>query len=99
MAALKVALKPAPKPKFIRALKSRTAAKSKPAKVTKYKDKTTKLYTSCTYSIKAPIIRSRRGTKFKSKLFKTIISILSKEFLSSNNTNIEDNNKDKLIAI
>ena len=73
--------------------------KSKPAKVIKYKDKIIKLYTSCTYSIKAPAIRSRQGAKFKSKLSKAIIPILGGESLSSNNTSIEDNNKDKLIAI
>ena len=57
--ALKVALKPAPKSKSVRALKSRIAIKPKLAGVIKYKDKTIKLYTSCTYSIKALVIRSR----------------------------------------
>ena len=55
--ALKVALKPALKSKFIKALKPRAAAKPKPAKVIKYKDKTTKLYTFYTYNIKALIIK------------------------------------------
>ena len=95
--ALKVALKPASKFKFIKALKSRAAAKPKPAGVTKYKDKTIKLYTSYTCSIKAPVIKGGRGTKFKSKLSKAIISILGGESLSSNNISIEDNDKDKLI--
>ena len=93
----KVALKPALKLKFIKALKSRAVIKSKPAGVTKYKDKIIKLYTSCTCSVKAPIIRSRQDTKFKSKLSKIIIPILGRESLSSNNTSIEDNDKDKLI--
>ena len=57
--ASKVALKPVPKFKLVRALKSRAVVKSKPAKITKYKDKTTKLYTSYTYNIKALIIRNR----------------------------------------
>ena len=95
----KVALKPALKPKFIRALKSRAAAKPKPAGVTKYKDKTIKLYTSCTCNIKAPAIKSGQGTKSKNKLSKAIISILGRESLFFNNTSIEDNNKDKLIII
>ena len=92
----KVALKPALKSKFIRALKSRAATKPKPAKITKYKDKTIKLYTSYIYSIKAPAIRGGRGTKSKSKLSKAIISILGGESLSSDNTSTEDN-KDELI--
>ena len=96
-AAPKVALKPTPKPKSIRALKFKAVIKSKPAEVTKYKDKTIKLYTSYIYSIKALAIRSKRGTKFKSKLSKAIVSISGGESLSSNNINIEDNNKDKLI--
>ena len=54
-----MALKPALKSKFIRALKSRAVAKSKLAGITKYKDKTTKLYTFYTHSIKAPAIRGR----------------------------------------
>ena len=74
-------------------------AKSKPAKIIKYKDKTTKLYTSYIYSIKALIIKGKRGTKSKSKLSKAIISISDKESLSSNNINIENNNKNKLIKI
>ena len=94
-----MALKPALKPKFIRALKSRAVIKSKLIKVTKYKDKTTKLYTSYTRSVKALVIKGGQGTKSKSKLFKAIVFILSKESLSSNNINIEDNNKDKLIMI
>ena len=98
-AASKVALKPALKFKPIRALKSKIVAKPKLAKVIKYKDKIIKLYTSCIYSVKAPVIRSRRGTKFKSKLSKTIIFISGKESLFSNNTSIKNNNKDKLIAI
>ena len=53
----KVALKPVPKPKPIRALKSRIVAKPKPAKVTKYKNKTTKPYIFYIYNIKAPAIR------------------------------------------
>ena len=57
--ALKVALKPALKLKFIRALKSRVAAKLKLAEVTKYKDKIIKLYISYTYSVKTPAIRSK----------------------------------------
>ena len=98
-AALKVALKPAPKSKSIRALKPRAAAKSKLAKIIKYKDKTTKLYTFYTCSAKAPVIRSGQGIKFKSKLSKAIIPISGRKSLSFNNTNIEDNNKDKLIII
>ena len=93
----KVALKPALKSKFIRALKFRIVVKPKPAEVTKYKDKTTKLYTSCTRSIKALVIRGRQGTKSKNKLFKIIISILGGESSSSNNTNIEDNDENKLV--
>ena len=57
--AFKVALKSALKFKSIRALKSRIVVKSKPAEVTKYKDKITKLYTSYIYSIKALAIRGR----------------------------------------
>ena len=57
--ALKVAPKPALKLKSIRALKSRIVAKPKLAGVTKYKGKTTKLYTSYIYSAKALTIRSR----------------------------------------
>ena len=57
--ASKVALKPTLKSKPVRALKSRTVAKSKPAKITKYKNKITKLYIFYIYSIKAPAIRSR----------------------------------------
>ena len=98
-AALKIALKPALKSKFIRALKSRIAAKPKPAEVIKYKGKTIKLYIFCIYSIKALVIRSGRGAKSKSKLSKAIIFISGRESLSSNNTSIEDNNKDKLIVI
>ena len=92
-----MALKSALKFKSIRTLKSRAAVKPKPARIIKYKDKTIKLYTFYTYNIKALIIKSRQGTKFKSKLFKAIIFILSRESLSSNNTNIEDNNKDRKI--
>ena len=94
-----MALKPALKLKPIRALKSRVVVKSKLAEVTKYKDKTTKLYIFYTYNIKAPAIKGGRGTKFKSKFSKAIIFILGKESLSSNNISIEDNNEDKLIAI
>ena len=72
-------------------------AKPKLAGVIKYKDKTTKLYTFYIYSIKALIIRSGQGAKFKNKLFKAIIFILSRESLSFNNTSIKDNNKNKLI--
>ena len=57
--AFKVALKPALKSKLIRALKLRAVAKPKPAGVTKYKDKTIKLYIFYIYSVKAPAIRSR----------------------------------------
>ena len=92
-----MALKPALKLKFIKALKSRAAAKLKPARIIKYKDKIIKLYTSCTRSIKVLIIKGGRGTKSKNKLSKAIIFILGRESLSSNNTSIEDNNKDKLI--
>ena len=95
----KIALKPALKSKSIRALKPRIVAKSKPAGITKYKDKTTKLYISCIYSVKALVIRGGRGTKSKNKLFKIIIFILDRESLSSNNTNIKNNNKDKLMVI
>ena len=98
-AASKIAPKPALKLKPVRALKSRAVAKPKPAEVTKYKDKTTKPHTSCIYSIKALVIRSGQGAKFKSKLSKAIISISGRESLSFNNTSIEDNNEDKLIAI
>ena len=59
MVAFKVALKSALKSKFIRALKSRVVAKSKPAKIIKYKDKIIKLYTFYTYSIKALIIKEK----------------------------------------
>ena len=59
IAASKVALKPALKSKSIRALKSRAAAKSKPAKVIKYKDKTIKSHAFYTYSVKAPAIRGK----------------------------------------
>ena len=92
-----MALKPAPKLKSARALKPRAAAKPKPAEVTKYKDKTIKLYTSYTYSAKAPAIRGRRGAKSKNKLSKAIISISGRESSSSNNINIEDDDKDELI--
>ena len=92
-----MALKPALKFKFIRALKSKAVAKSKPARVIKYKDKTIKLYTFYTYNIKALVIRSGQGAKSKSKLSKAIISISGGESLSSNNTSIEDDDKDKLI--
>ena len=95
----KVALKPIPKPRSIRILKFRIIIKFKPAEVTKYKDKTTKLYTSRTYNIKAPVIRNRRGTKSKNKLSKVIIFISGRESSSSNNTSIKDNNKDKLIKV
>ena len=98
-AALKIALKPTLKSKSIKALKSRAAAKPKLARVIKYKGKTTKLYTFYIYSIKALAIRGGRGIKSKSKLFKAIISISGEKSLSSNNTNIEDNNKNKLIKI
>ena len=97
--ASKIALKPILKPKFIRALKSRVVIKSKLARIIKYKDKTTKLYTSYTYSAKAPAIRNGQGAKFKNKLSKAIIPISGRESLFSNNINIEDNNKDKLIVI
>ena len=95
----KVALKPTLKFKFIKVLKPRVAAKPKPAGVTKYKDKIIKLYTFCTYSAKALVIRSGQGAKFKNKLSKAIIFISGRESLSFNNISIEDNNKDKLIAI
>ena len=94
-----MALKSTLKPKSVRALKSRIVVKSKPAKVTKYKDKTTKLYTSRTYNIKALATRGGQGIKFKSKLFKIIISISGGESLSSNNINIKDDNKNKLIKV
>ena len=95
--ALKIALKPAPKPKSIKALKPRAVAKPKLAGVIKYKDKTIKLYTFYIYNIKAPAIKGGRGAKFKNKLSKAIVSILDGESSSSNNTSIEDNNKDELI--
>ena len=94
-----MALKPASKSKSIKTLKSRVVIKSKPARVIKYKNKTTKLYIFYIYNIKAPAIRGRQGIKFKNKLSKAIISISGGESLSSNNTNIEDNNKDKLIKV
>ena len=94
-----MALKPTLKSKLIRALKSKIVVKPKLARITKYKNKIIKLYTFYTYSIKALIIRGGQGTKFKSKLSKAIISILDKESSSFNNTNIKDNNKDKLIKI
>ena len=59
MVAFEVALKPALKSKSIKTLKSRIVIKSKPAEVIKYKDKTTKLYTSYIYSVKALVIRGR----------------------------------------
>ena len=94
-----MALKPTLKSKFIRTLKSRIAAKPKLAGVIKYKDKIIKLYIFYIYSVKALVIRGGRGIKSKNKLSKAIISILGRESLSSNNTNIEDNNKDKLIEV
>ena len=54
-----MALKPALKFKFIRALKSKVATKPKLAKIIKYKDKTIKPHTSYTYNIKTLIIRGR----------------------------------------
>ena len=57
IAAFKITLKPALKPKSIRALKLRVVIKPKPAKIIKYKDKITKLYTFYTYSIKTPVIK------------------------------------------
>ena len=94
-----MALKFILKSKFIKALKSKIVIKSKPAKVIKYKDKIIKLYIFYTYSVKASVIKGRQGIKFKSKLFKAIISILGRESLSSNNINIEDDNKDELIEV
>ena len=87
------------KSKFIRALKSRIVAKPKLAEIIKYKNKTTKLYIFYTCNIKALVIRGRQDIKSKSKLSKAIISILGRESLSSNNTNIKDNNKDKLMEV
>ena len=95
----KITLKPTLKSKSIKVLKSRAVAKSKPAKIIKYKNKTIKLYTFYTYNIKALAIRGGQDIKFKSKLFKAIIFILGRESLSSNNTSIKDNNKDKLIEV
>ena len=80
-------------------MKPRVVVKLKSAGVIKYKDKTIKLYIFYTYSIKALVIRGRWGTKSKSKLSKAIISILGRESLSSNNTSIKDNDKDKLIEV
>ena len=97
--ALKIALKPTLKFKFIKALKSRVATKPKPARIIKYNNKTIKLYTFYTYNIKASAIRGGRGTKFKNKLSKTIIFILGRESLFSNNISIKNNNKDKLIEV
>ena len=99
IAAPKVTLKSTLKFKSIKALKPRVAAKPKLIKVIKYKDKTTKLYTSYIYNIKTLAIRSRQDIKFKSKLSKIIIFISGKESLSSNNTSIKNNNKDKLIEV
>ena len=94
-----MALKPTLKLKFIKALKSRIVIKSKLAKIIKYKDKIIKLYIFYIYNIKAPAIKGRQGVKFKNKLSKIIISILSRKSLSFNNTSTENNNEDKLIKV
>ena len=97
--ALKVALKPTPKSKSIKVLKSKVVIKSKPAEIIKYKDKITKLYIFYIYNIKALAIKNRRGAKSKSKLSKVIILISGRKSLFSNNTSIEDNDEDELIVI